>query len=177
MTHVPPADFQLAALYHALDERRVAEGLGWEALTRAINDRAVAGGAARPHAIAASTVKGLRDKPVAEGDGVLQMLRWLGRTPESFVPGHPLADAPEAALPDLGPDRVLRWDVRALHRAVEERRAERRLTWPQAAREVGCSPASLAGLATAQRVGFPGVMRILRWLGRPAAQFTRASEW
>lgn len=177
MTDAPPADFQLAALYHALEERRVAEGLSWEALARAINDRAVVGGSARPHAIAASTVKGLRDKRVAEGDGVLQMLRWLGRTPESFVPGHPLAGASEAALPDFGPDRVLRWDVRALHRAVEQRRAERGLTWPQAAREVGVGPATLAGLAKAQRVGFPDVMRILRWLGRPAAEFTRASEW
>ena len=177
MADPPPRDFELAALYRALDERRIAAGLSWQALTREINDRAVEGGSAQPRAIAASTVRGLRDKRVAEGDGVLQMLLWLGRTPESFVPGHPLADAPEAALPDLGPHLVLRWDVRALHLAVEQQRTGRGMTWPQVAREVGCWPVELTGLARARRVGFPGVMRILRWLGRPAAQFTRASEW
>lgn len=150
--------------------------LTWRDLASEVNETAMRGGSSRPRAISASTITSLRHKPVAEGDGVLQMLRWLGRTPESLVPGHPLADAPEATLPDVGPDRILRWDIRALHRALEARRAERGLTWPQVAREIGCGPAQLTGLARAQRVGFPGVMRILRWLDRPAASFTRAAD-
>jgi hypothetical protein len=38
------------------------------------------------HPIARSTVSGRRTKAVAEVDGVLQMLRWLNRTPKSFMP-------------------------------------------------------------------------------------------
>ncbi len=35
----------------------------------------------------------------------------------------------------------------------------------------------LTRLAKGGRVAFPHVMRITRWLGRPAATFTRASDW
>ncbi len=169
-------DFDLAALFGALDQQRSLKGLTWQGLAREINGPAIRGGAARPRAIAASTIKSLADKRVAEGDGVLQMLIWLGRTPESFVPDHPMAEAPEAALPRVGPDQMLRWDTRALHRALQAQRTERRLTWQQVARELRCGPGQLTYLAQGGRVGFPGVMRVVRWLGRPAAQFTRAVD-
>jgi hypothetical protein len=168
-------DFDLAAVYRALDEAREAKGLSWQALTDRINAQFAGVGVAHP--INASTVKGLRVRSVVEGDGVLQVLLWLRRSPESFVPGHPLAGAPEAMLPVVGPDRILRWDPPALHRAVDARRAERNLTWAQAAGEVGCGTATMTGLARAQRVTLPGVMRIVGWVVRPAADFTRASAW
>jgi hypothetical protein len=42
------------------------------------------------HPISPSTISGLRNKRWGvEGDGVLQIMLWLDRTPESFVPGHP----------------------------------------------------------------------------------------
>ena len=47
----------------------------------------------------------------AEGDGVLGMLRWLGRTPESSVPGHPAPSTPATALPEVPPGLLVRWDV------------------------------------------------------------------
>lgn len=55
-----------------------------------------------------------------------------------------------------------------IHAALAARRAERWLTWREVAHEMGLSPGSLTGLAKAQRVGFPHVMRIVRRLGRPA---------
>jgi hypothetical protein len=166
------AAFDLVAVYRALDEAREELGLSWSALTKRINAQ-FSGTGAIP--MATSTVRGLRTRRVVEGDGVLQMLVWLGRSPESFVPHHPLAVAPEAMLPVVGPDRILRWDPPALHRAVDELRVERQLTWAQLASEVGCSVATLTGLARAQRVAFPGVMAIVGWVGRPAADFTRPS--
>ena len=76
----------LQALYDALDEKRRAAGLSWAGATHAINrfgpDR---------RAIASGTITGIRNKRVAEGNGVLHMLLWLDRTPESFVPGYPNA--------------------------------------------------------------------------------------
>src|SRR6185295_3414637 len=76
-------DFDLAALHHALDAQRQARGITWEKLVREINRNRASG----VHPIARSTVAGLPTKAVAEGDGILQMLRWLNRSPESFVPG------------------------------------------------------------------------------------------
>ena len=128
--------------------------------------------------ISASTVTGMPTKTVVEGDGVLQMLLWLGRTPESFVPGHAPSSEVAAKLPRVGRDRILRFDTKAIHAALDAKRSERGITWQQVAREIGgVAPAGLTGLAKGGRTGFPHVMRIVAWLDRPAAAFTRASEW
>jgi hypothetical protein len=55
---------------------------------------------------------------------VLRALAWLGRSPESFVPGW--AGAPdEARLPTSAID-ALRFDARALYGALEGERAAAR---------------------------------------------------
>jgi hypothetical protein len=87
-----PPDFSIAALHGALDAQRKARGLSSEGLTREINAQ-FADSRARP--LSSSTVSGLRTKSFVEADGVLQMLRWLGQTAESFVPG--LADGRQPA--------------------------------------------------------------------------------
>ena len=46
-------------------------------------------GGVRLRLVSSSTVARLRTGHIAEADGVLQMLRWLGRAPESFVQGSP----------------------------------------------------------------------------------------
>lgn len=165
-------DFSLAALYAALDAQRQSRGLSWSAAVREISEPFVVNGS-RP--LAPSTVAGLRTKGVAEGDGVLQMLRWLGRTPESFVPGA-AADA-GAPLPAVGPRDVLRFDTRRLHAAVNAARVERGLTWAQIATEIdGLTVASLTNLSTGGRTGFPHVMRITQRLGVPLARFVRLTQ-
>ncbi len=85
--------------------------------------------------IAASTLSGMRGKRVIEGDGVLQALRWLNRTPESFVPGH--VPAANEALPHVDPDRILRFDAIAIYQALDAQRIARGLSWSQVAREIG----------------------------------------
>jgi len=163
-------DFDIGALYAALDSQRQARGLSWQQAVREINtlfERTPA----RP--VSASTVTGMRSRAVIDGDGALQILRWLGRTPESFVPGV----QETAALPDVGPDRILRFDAKKIYSALDVQRAERGMTWKQVAEEIGgFSAAMLTRLSQGGRVGFPHVMRIIRWLGRPAAFFTRASD-
>jgi hypothetical protein len=164
-------DFDLRALYKALDERRRERKISWSAVAREISRSGAKRGGV-------STITGLRQKRVAEGDGILQMLLWLGRTPESFVPDSVDADSNRFRLPDVTDHQVLRWDTRALFLALNAQRLERQLTWAQVAREVGgFTPRMITGLAKGGRTGFPPVMRLVRWLNRPAASFTRISDW
>jgi hypothetical protein len=128
------------------------------------------------HALSSSTVKGVGSRRVAEGDGVLQMLRWLNRSPESFVAGPQQYDEAETRWPEVSPPQVLRFDTKKMYEALAAQRVERNLTWSQVAKEIGCPAPSLAHLSKGGRTGFPQVMRIFRWLGRPAAHFTQASE-
>jgi len=93
-------DFNLRALYDALDAQRRSREMSWPAVTREINRFKT-----ESHPIATSTITGLQSKAVAEGDGILQMLRWLGRTPESFVPGVEEADGEHFRLPDPGQEQ------------------------------------------------------------------------
>ena len=168
-----PDDFNLRALYDALDEQRRARNMSWTAVAGEVNCFRTK---LRP--IAVSTITSLRKKPVGEGDGILQMLLWLGRTAESFVPGISAADSAPYRLPELRTGQILRWDTRALFDAVSAERVTRQLTWTELAREVGgFTPSMLTNLSKGGRIGFPRVMRLVRWLGRPAVSFTRIAPW
>jgi hypothetical protein len=166
-------DFSFAELYAALDAQRRSRGLTWTAAVGEMSGPFVRG-ASRP--LAVSTVKGLSTKAVAEGDGVLQMLRWLGRTPESFVPALQSAADPRAALPVVNPNQVLRFDTRRLHAALNDARVARGLTWQQVSDETGLTTSSLAHLSAGGRTGFPHVVRLTQWLDTTVSQFVRITS-
>ncbi len=167
-------EFDVEALYLALDAQRCSRGLSWQQVARELR-ACFADVPARP--ISPSTLSGMRSRRVVEGDGVLQMLRWLDRTPESFVPSNEQVTERSASLPEVGKDRIIRFDTRAMYVALETQRAERGMTWKQVAAEIGgLQPASLTRLKKGGRVAFPTVMRIVTWLERPAASFVRSSE-
>ncbi|MBI1796961.1 MAG: hypothetical protein HYR74_07905 [Candidatus Eisenbacteria bacterium] len=165
-------DFSLVALYEALDAQRETRGLSWTQVTREINRQSQRLSA---HPISQSTVQGIRTHSVVEGDGVLQMLLWLDRTPESFMPGHRGSEI-GARLPQVPPKQILRFDTPKLHAALDARRTAERMTWEQVAGELGIGASTLTRLAAGGRTTFPDVMRMVGWLGRPAAEFTRASD-
>jgi uncharacterized protein YfiM (DUF2279 family) len=155
--------FDILALYEALDDRRRASNLSWAAVARSI------GG------ISASTLTGLRQRRVVEGDGVLQMLRWLNRAPESFL--RRPRSTPTEHLPGVAPGEVLRFDARAIYAALDTRRAANQWTWSQLAAAIGGVSASmLTHLDRGGRVSMPSIMRVVVWLGQPTASFTRASK-
>jgi hypothetical protein len=107
----------------------------------------------------------------------LFMLRWLERTPESFLAGEGRSPT-EAPLPAAGPDRRLRWNLRTLHAALDERRRAQQLTWRQLAAIIGCTPSQLTGLRTARfATGMNVAMRVVQWLERPAADFVYPATW
>jgi hypothetical protein len=105
------------------------------------------------------------------------MMLWLDRTPESFVPGFPNANADRFKLRKLGTRQILRFDTKALYAAVNAQRQAKGLTWNEVAAEMEIGSTNpLRGLAKGGLTGFPIVMRIVEWLDQPAAAFTRASD-
>ena len=172
---IPAANFDVKALHSAIESRRALRKLSWKAVADQVNR---ASERARPvgHPISPSTISGLKNRRWGvEGDGVLQMLLWLDRSPESFVPGHPGANRPEARLSLVGSDCVLRFDVPLIHSKLDELRGARGLTWAEAAREIGgfYNAETLRNMRWQQRTAFPQVMRLARWLRCPAAALTR----
>ena len=170
--------FDARALYQALDARRTELGLSWKgvadqiwALSSDLNHRR------RDHPISPSTLTNMAKKPRTSCQHALFMLRWLGRSPESFL-HDAVGDDPLYSLPPVGPDRRLRWALKLLYAAMDEKRREEGLTWPALATVLGCSPSQLTGLRTAKfATGMDVAMRIVQWIGRPAADFVYLATW
>ncbi len=175
-------EFDGKALYAALDAKRRAGGFSWPAAVGAIWDMAPALNAARAargvanHPINPSTIQNLGKRGNTSCQHALFFLRWLDRTPESFLAGAPV-DAGEP-LPACGPDRRPRWNLKALHAALNESRVARGVTWAQAAEHLRCQPGQLTGLKSARfATGMTLAMRITQWVGRPAAGFVYPARW
>src|SRR5262245_48528559 len=95
-------DFDLSGLFGALQSERDSRGLSWAQVAAEINDL-FAGSSARP--ISPSTLLGLKHRTIAEADGVLQMLRWLQRAPESFAT-RPADSVVATPLPHVDRDQI-----------------------------------------------------------------------
>lgn len=170
-------DFDAVALYRALDREREARGLSWAGVARevwaqsaALNDER------RDHPISPSTFTSMAKRGDVTCQHALFMLRWLARTPESFLPG--VRERADAALPMAGSDRRLRWHLGRLYDAMNEERTRQGLTWAQLATTLGCTPSQLTGLRTAKfATSMVLAMRIVQWLDRPAADFVYRGRW
>jgi hypothetical protein len=180
--HPAIREFNGAALYAALDAKRQAEGLSWSGAAAAIWDMASVLNAARDarglanHPISPATLRSLGNRGDTSCQHALFFLRWLDRTPESFLAGAAFdAGMP---LPACGPDRRPRWDLKALHAGLGEARTSRGATWAQTAEDLGCQPGQLTGLKRARfATGMSLAMRIVQWVGRPAADFMYLARW
>ena len=176
-----PAPFDVAALYAALDQKRTGLGLSWTAVARQIWDLSSELNERRPtdHPISPSTLTNMAKKPQISCQHALFMLRWLERTPESFLVGWGSSGNDERfALPVAGPDRRLRWALKRLYAAMDEKRRQEGLTWSGLAAVLDCTPSQLTGLRTAKfTTGMDQAMRIVQWLDRPAADFVYRSRW
>jgi hypothetical protein len=98
-----------------------------------------------------------------EADGVLAMVRLVGRVPEDFAPGASVA---------AGPLKPGRFDTQALHAALETRRRELGLGWPEVSREVGAGDGgALRRLVKGGRVNADLMLACTWWLGRHVNDF------
>ncbi|MGD1034858.1 MAG: hypothetical protein ABR977_10560 [Candidatus Dormibacteria bacterium] len=186
MAEVQLLDFDGRRLFAALDAQRTARGLSWRAANDEIWEMSAALNRRRQdHPISLSTILNLREQGRTSCAHGLFMLRWLGLPPESFLrpaperalKGEPRVPA-DVGLPAAGEDERLRWDLREMYEALDARRRERALTWPELARALRCTPGQLTGLRTARFTAEMNVaMRAVQWLERPAADFIHPAQW
>jgi hypothetical protein len=170
-------EFSVGDLFEALDAQRVARDLSWQqvadeiwGLSKELNDRR------HDHPISPSTLKGMRQRDATSCQHALFMLRWLNRSPESFLRG--VSNSAEVPLPSVGTDRRPRWNLAGLYDAMNAQRLERGLSWTVLAETLRCTPSQLTGLRTAKfATGMRLAMRIVQWLNRPAADFVYAAKW
>ena len=178
MTDLPFRTFDVAALYSALDAQRADLGLSWKQvadqlwnLSADLNDRR------HDHPISPSTLTNLAKNSRISCQHALFMLRWLDRSPESFLQG-PIDRVSDFSLPPAGPDRRLRWNLKLLYSAMDEKRRSEGSTWSQLAAALGCSSNRLTALRTAKfAADMDLTMRIVQWTGQPAEDFIYLASW
>lgn len=177
-TGPPIREFDVRAMYAAMDARRVAHGLSWPKVARALWEQSVVLNERRgDHPISPATLTGIAKRGDTTCQHALFILRWLGRTPEDFLSGPP-GDRGRVDLPPTGEDRRPRWDLGAVYNALDARRRERGLTWREVAQVIRCTDNQLTGLRTARyAIGMKLMMRIVQWLDVPAATFIYSAAW
>jgi hypothetical protein len=170
-------DFDAMALYGALDEQRTAQHLTWTGVAREIwGLSSVLNDQRSDHPISPSTISNMARRANISCQHALFMLRWLERTPESFLTGPDVRD--DASLPVVGPDRRLRWSLKRLYESLSTKRQREGLTWSELATVLRCTPSQLSGLRTAKfATSMTLAMRITQWLDQPAADFIYAAKW
>ena len=171
-------DFDSRAMYAAMDAQRTARGLSWRQVAEEIWTQSSALNERRQdHPISPSTLTGIAKRGDCTCQHALFVLRWLKRTPESFLTIPPEVGAAPPLRP-LGASRRPRWDLAALYAALNARRQERRLTWYELAATLGCTHSQLTGIRTARyAIGMRLAMRIVQWLEQPATSFIYAARW
>jgi len=97
-----------------------------------------------------------------EADGVLAMLRVIGKVPEDFAPGVSAA----AARLKQG-----RFDTQALYAALDERRRDSGLSWTEMSRAIGVGAGTLQRLARGGRINADLMLACTSWLGRQVDDF------
>jgi len=167
-------DFDVLALWQALDDRRQEREVSWRQVMEEINS-------ASPempsiHPMSYSTVQNIRKRRAATCQHALALIRWLDCPPERFLTGQSVVQP--KPLPIAPPDRRPRWDIRLLADALDSKRRERGLTWKNLAQQLDCNASQVSGLRN-RRYGISIVlaMRITQWLRRPAADFIVAANW
>ena len=161
-----------------MDEKRLQRGLSWRQVAQEIWDQsAILNHQRQDHPISPSTLTGIAKRRDCTCQHALFILRWLGVPPESFIAANSMP-ARATALPEIGPEHRLRWDLSKLHAALDARRREKSLTWVELARELRCAANQLTGIKTARfTIGMRLAMRIVLWLGVPANSFIYAAKW
>jgi hypothetical protein len=170
-------DFDARAMYAAMDAERAARGLSWPQVAKAVWAQSAAlNDLRRDHPISPATLTGIGERGDCSCQHALFVLRWLDRTPEAFLVARSTTDA--TRLPRVGEGERLRWNLGAVYTAMNARREERGMTWRQLAAELRCTEHQLRGLRTARfAIGMGLMMRIVQWLGQPAAAYIYAARW
>jgi transcriptional regulator with XRE-family HTH domain len=68
---------------------------------------------------------------------------------------------------------MLRFDAKALYRALDERRVSLDLTWKEVAAQMGVSISTLTRTRLGGRLEVDGTLAMVSWLGRTVESFAR----
>ena len=71
---------------------------------------------------------------------------------------------------------MVRFDTRALYRALDAQRQARAMSWRQVSDEIGLSAATLARTEHGGRLEVDGMLAMVAWLGRSVESFARRSN-
>ena len=71
---------------------------------------------------------------------------------------------------------MIRFDTRALFKALDAQRRERGQSWQEVARELGLSAATLTRTEHGGRLEVDGMLAMVSWLGRTVESFTRQTD-
>jgi hypothetical protein len=171
-------EFDAVALYEALNAERIRRGLSWrQAADQIWEQSAELNEQRQDHPISPSTLTGIAKRGDTTCQHALFILRWLERTPESFL-SPAVVRSERTGLLVAGPDRRLRWDLPALYLAVNAQRRDQELSWGELAKDLRCSEHQLRGIRTARfAIGMRLAMRVVQWLDCPASTFIYAGKW
>jgi hypothetical protein len=169
--------FDTAALYEALDAQRRDRGLSWAGVAREFWNLDAALNASRPddHPFSASTIVSMRERRATSCQHALFMLRWLA--PEHFL-GQANPYAGTIVLPATPTGRRLRWSLKRLYAALNEKRLDEGLTWLEVAESLECTRNQLTGLRTAKfATSIDLAVRIVQCTERPSIEFMFYARW
>lgn len=172
------SDFDSAAFFAAMDERRQREGLSWPGLAKVIweQSRELNERLDWYHPVSPDTLRHL-GRHGGTCQHALLVLRWLDCPPETFI-AEPRPGTAGVPLPRADAAHRLRWNLGALYEALNAERQERGATWRQAAYVLRCTPSQLTGLRTVKfAIAMDLAMRITQGLRRPAADFVDVAQW
>jgi transcriptional regulator with XRE-family HTH domain len=162
MTESQHSDFDVPKLWEALDAKRESSGLSEKQMMDEINTTI---NAWVPMSLA--TVKNMVRRNVTTCQHALHLLRWLDKTPESFL----IRTKVDESLPFSAEGRLY-WSMRALADAVSDEKEQQSLTWNQVAQELNCTPNQVSGLRKIRYgISIHLAMRITQWLHRPSTDF------
>jgi hypothetical protein len=169
--------FDGKAMIDALTDQRARRGLDWNQVAADLYDQSHDLNAQlSDHAMCQGALIRTVKRGTMSCQYALIILRWIRRPPEDFLTG-PAVDVGDTRLPEVGPDRRLRFDLNQLHTSLNEHRQERNLTWASLAEELGCTPNRLTNLRKARLADMDLTMRIAQQVKKPAATFVHPQEW
>jgi len=161
-----------------MDTQRIARGLSWAGAAKEMWQMYAELNRSRPndHPLSPSTIISMSRRGNTTCQHALIFLQWLRRRPESFLPGA--STTLGRPLRPFGSDRRPRWHLRRLYEALNGRRLELHMSWPELARVLGCTPNQLTGIRTARyATNMKLTMRIVQWLDRPSIDFIYLARW
>ena len=172
-TAAPETDFDLRALYEALDERRRSRDLTWAALTAEVNRHRT-----RLHPIAQSTITSLKKKSVGEGDAIFKRSFGSAERRRALCPALRTPTRRAFSYQRCRGGQILRWDTRALFAALNGPASGTRADMDRGcARCAGSHSHNVDEPGNGASHRIPRVMQLVRWIGEPEVTFTRIASW